>query len=58
VEPGDVEGIKQALLYLLENRVIAKGMGQEGYQRVKDHFSSEKMARDYMGIYKNVMNMG
>jgi len=58
VEPGDVEGIKQALFYLLENRVIAKGMGQKGYQRVKDHFSSEKMAKDYMGIYKDVMNMG
>jgi glycosyltransferase involved in cell wall biosynthesis len=58
VEPGDVEGINQALLYLLRNRAIAKGMGQKGYQRVKDYFSSEKMARDYMGIYKDVMNMG
>jgi glycosyltransferase involved in cell wall biosynthesis len=58
VEPGDVEGIKQALLYLLKNREIAKGMGQNGFQWVKDHFSSEKMARDYMGIYKDVMNTG
>ena len=58
VEPGDVEGINQALLYLLRNRAIAKGMGQKGYQWVKDHFSSEKMARDYMGIYKDVMNTG
>jgi glycosyltransferase involved in cell wall biosynthesis len=57
VEPGDVEGIKEALFYLLENRMIAKGMGQKGYQRVKDHFSSEKMARDYMGTYRDVLNM-
>ena len=57
VEPGDMEGIKQALLYLLRNRAKAKDMGQKGYQWVKDYFSSEKMARDYMGIYREVMNM-
>jgi glycosyltransferase involved in cell wall biosynthesis len=57
-EPGDVEGIKQALLYLLRNRAIAKGMGEKGYQRVKDHLSSEKMAKNYMGIYRDIVNMG
>jgi len=56
VEPGDVEGIKQAVVYFLRNRSIAKGMGQKGYQRVRDHFSSERMAGDYMDVYRSTMN--
>lgn len=38
--------------------LIAKGMGQRGYQWIRDHCSSEKMARDYTGIYRDVMNIG
>ena len=30
-------------------------MGKEGYKRVKKHFSSRKMAKDYLGIYDKVI---
>ena len=58
VEPGDVEGLKQALLYMLKNQLTAREMGQKGYQRVREHFSSERMAGDYMGVYRSIASGG
>ncbi len=50
-----MEGIKKSLLYLLSNPDIAKEMGEKGCQKVKDNFSSQKMARDYIDVYKELI---
>ena len=55
VKPGDEEDLKKSLLYLLKNPDEAKVMGQKGYQRVKEYFSSYKMARGYLNIYKELI---
>jgi len=55
VEPGDKEGLKEALLYLLSNKDIAIEMGQKGYEKVKEHYSSEKMTDEYLKIYQDVL---
>jgi glycosyltransferase involved in cell wall biosynthesis len=54
ISPGDENGLKEAINYLLENPEIGKEMGRKGYLRVKEHFFSVRMARDYMKIYQKV----
>lgn len=58
IEPGNEESIKVSLLHLLENSTLAKSMGQNGYNYVKQHFSSENMARDYLNIYRELIEKG
>lgn len=58
VEPGDGEGIKNYLLYLLRDCQAGKLMGQKGYQIVKENYSSERMAKEYMEIYKDLVIQG
>lgn len=54
VKPGDEDDLKESLLYLLKNPCIAKAMGKKGYLIVKECFSSNKMAKDYVDIYKEL----
>ncbi len=42
VEPGDVDGMAEAMLFLGENPDIAGKLGARGRERVLQHFSSEK----------------
>ncbi|MDP1813239.1 MAG: glycosyltransferase family 4 protein [Leadbetterella sp.] len=57
VEPGDEEGLKKSLLYLLTEPKRRKVMGMKGYLRVKDGFSSAQMAQDYLKIYQKALGM-
>lgn len=57
VEPGDPEEISTALLYLLSNPDKAEQMGRKGYKRVKEHYSSSKMAAEYINIYSTLFDM-
>ena len=54
VEPGDAHKIAEAVLYLLENKDIAKKMGANGIQEAK-RYSSRAISRQYMEIYQNVI---
>jgi glycosyltransferase involved in cell wall biosynthesis len=55
VEAGDEEDMEKCLLTLLDNPQKRKRMGQKGYQRVKEGFSSTQMACDYLRIYHDLM---
>ena len=55
VEPNNTRELKRCLIYLIENSALARTMGEKGYHLVKSHFSSERMAGDYIGIYREVM---
>jgi len=55
IEPGDEKGIKESLVYLLKNPEIARDMGEMGCKKVKEHYSSKKMAREYIDIYNEAL---
>ncbi|GEN29588.1 hypothetical protein HVA01_32340 [Halovibrio variabilis] len=53
VEEGDVEGMAEAMLILMNDRVRAESMGQAGRVRVETNFTQEKTAsrlRVIMGL--------
>ena len=54
IPPGDSEALAEGLLTLLRNRQLAQQLGQNGRQRVVDHFSANTMARQYSNVYRNV----
>ena len=51
VDPHDVEGIKNAVLYLLNNKREAYEMGQNGRRAVIEEFSWDKVENDYIGVF-------
>jgi glycosyltransferase involved in cell wall biosynthesis len=51
VNPGDQTALNSAVLRLLEDRNLAQSLGAKGQRRVREHFSSEAMARNYLEIY-------
>lgn len=53
-EPGDVEGLADALIYLLKNEDIRKKMGDDGLKKV-ERYSWEKIAEDTEKIYKKLV---
>jgi len=55
VEPADETSIEDAIVYLFSNPGVAREMGQGGHRRVKEHFSSRKMVRDYMNVYRELI---
>lgn len=57
VDPGDEEAMKKCLLTLLDDSEKRKRMGQKGYQRVKEGYSSSQMAREYLQVYQKCFEM-
>ena len=55
IPPTDVESLSSAIMHLLENPQKAKHLAQNGYERVRDHFSAKRMAEQYIKVYKNVL---
>ncbi|MBN1869504.1 MAG: glycosyltransferase [Candidatus Omnitrophica bacterium] len=51
VEKGDIEGLKYALLALLEDKEKSAAMGKKGQERILGEFSTEKMLKDYENIF-------
>jgi len=50
VEPGDVEGMRQAILHLWHNRDEAKRMGQAARQRFEEHHTIDHLAQRVYNI--------
>ncbi|HAH19527.1 MAG TPA: hypothetical protein DCL49_01325 [Candidatus Omnitrophica bacterium] len=54
VNPGDVQGLAKAIIYLLKNKAKSGIMADKAYELVKNEFSSTKMARNYLNIYRSI----
>ena len=55
VERGNVEAVKLSLEKLIQNPELMKVMGQNASNRLKKHFSLEKMLDKTEEIYKNLL---
>jgi glycosyltransferase involved in cell wall biosynthesis len=56
--PGDVSGIKQCLVRLLENPSLARAMGESGRLRATDEFASAKVEGHLRQFLCDCMNTG
>ncbi|MGC9328077.1 MAG: glycosyltransferase, partial [Candidatus Hinthialibacter sp.] len=50
-QPGNVEELCRALTRLLDSPELRRQMGDAGLARVQKHFSAERMARRFEGLY-------
>lgn len=50
----DENELKSKMLFLIENPRIATKMGHNGYLRIRDEFSLDKMNSNYISLYKKV----
>ena len=47
VEPGDDQQIARAIKQILNNKDLAKNMGEKGYHRLRNEFQAERMAQKH-----------
>jgi rhamnosyl/mannosyltransferase len=55
VPPRDVSALAGAINQLLSEKLLAKQMGEAGYNRVLTQFSLEKMWQDTLDVYKTLL---
>ena len=55
VEPGDVEGLRNAILSLLASEEKRQRYASAGHNTVKTHFSSERMSSKYIDLYNELL---
>lgn len=55
IPPRYPQAMAEAIIMILSDKKFASGIAQKGFERVRDNFSSEKMASKYLSIYKELM---
>ena len=55
IAPGDSNALRDAMRFLLENPCIAAEMGARAEQRYLSLFTSERMAKSYVDLYKRLL---
>ena len=56
VEPRDVAGLKAALDLLLSDQALSSRLASSGHEWVRQHFTSDAMAANYLRMYENVLS--
>jgi len=56
IPPGDVERLAGAIMDLLDSPQRAQHLAQNGYERVRDHFSAKRMGEQYIEVYQDVLS--
>ncbi len=55
IEPGDINELKKSIIELISSDSKAVQISPLGYQKVKESFSSEVMAGEYISLYKELI---
>jgi len=56
IPPEDPEAIAKSIVRVLSDRKGAHNMAQKGFERIRDNFSSEKMASKYIALYQELVS--
>ncbi len=56
IDPGNIDEIRDALIFLLKNRKEAIGIGNKGFNKVKKDFDIKMIADLHIKIYSNILN--
>lgn len=54
VQPGDVDGLAEALVQLIHNPKMRQEMGRAGQQRAKRRFEAVKVAKETLEVYRSI----
>ena len=54
-EPGDTDTLSEHILTLVENEQLRKKMGWNLYNRIKQFYTSERMADKHIFIYQRIL---
>jgi len=57
VPPGDVKALAKAIMDLLANLQKASHLAKHAHQKVKLHFSSQRMAERYVEVYQDIVRV-
>jgi len=55
VEAGDAPGFANAIVWLLSRTDQSQEMGKRGQERVRSHFSAERMADETVSLYNTLL---
>ena len=55
VDPGNINDISDALIYLFDNPEIAKEMGQNGRRAVLEEFNWDIEEKNLINLYENIV---
>jgi len=55
VPPGDAEALAARICDILADRGRARTMGEAGRWRVEERFSSERVIREWVSVYRRVL---
>lgn len=55
-ESGDVQGLEQQLLRLVENDALRRSFGMEGWNHVSDRYHYTRLVRDMDQLYRELLN--
>ena len=55
IPPENVDALYNSLTKLLLNKKIRKAMGKSGRKNVKDHFTWDKIAEEYLRLYESIL---
>jgi glycosyltransferase involved in cell wall biosynthesis len=56
VEPENPKAFAEAIVWLLTHPAEAQHMGRRGQERVRQHFSAERMAAETLALYRQVLS--
>lgn len=56
VPANDRSELAKGIIKLLDDPQMAKTMGSNGYQRVKEYFSMENFSKSWLSAYRNLKN--
>ena len=56
VPQKDILELSKTINKLIENEDLRKRLALNGYEMVKGHFSWKQIAKDYIEIYKEILN--
>jgi len=54
--PKDIEGLCNALLFMINNKIIRKEIGQSAYQKVNSEYNIKLIAEKYRELYLTLIN--
>jgi len=57
IEPKDLEGLKRALVQLIENLELARKMGEQGRERIENCFTWDAICKKLENFYEDIVEM-
>ena len=56
IPPKDPQAIAEAIIMILSDKQLASRIAKKGFERVRDNFSAERMARKYLSLYYELLS--